>query len=230
MKGTRGQIEDRPADRSEAAADPGEADQGATGEVLPPGEPTADDVAATDAPADDQSRDGAAGTRAEGHGRRGDRRLATTALVAFVVTGLAVIVGGVAWYVWAQHDHHQRNDAITVAARDEALALLVLSPENVQATFDKVLANSTGGWRQEFAQQADQFTQVVRKGQVRSQATISESGIQTADDNHAVVLVSANAVIHNVDSPQGYPGVYRILMNLQRQDGRWLVSDLQFVP
>ncbi|NKQ51560.1 hypothetical protein HFP15_01550 [Amycolatopsis sp. K13G38] len=160
---------------------------------------------------------------------RHKRGLAATVVVSLVVVVLLVVAGGALWYVRGTHDHQARDAAITVAAREEVLALLSLSPEGVQGSLDRVLSGSTGGWRQQFAQQADQFTQVVRDGQVRAQATISASGIQNADDNRATVLVSANAVVTNTDSPQGYPAVYRVLLGMEQQDGKWLVSDLQFV-
>lgn len=160
---------------------------------------------------------------------RHGRGLALTTVVCLVLAVLLAAGSGVLWYVRAQHDHSRRDAAITVAARNEVVSLLTLSPENVQGTLDQVLAGSTGGWRQQFAQEADQFTQVVRNGQVRAQATVSASAIQSANDDHATALVSANAVIRNTDSPQGYPGVYRVLMNLELQNGAWLVADLQFV-
>jgi Mce-associated membrane protein len=159
---------------------------------------------------------------------RGTRAAATIVASVLVVVLLAV-AGGVLWYVRAQHDHEQRDDAITVAAREAVLALLTLDPENVQGSLDRVLASSTGGWREQFAQQADQFTQIVRNGQVRATATITASAIQSADDNRATLLVLANSQIRNVESPQGYPGVYRVLLGLELQGDRWLVSDVQFV-
>lgn len=159
----------------------------------------------------------------------GQRALAATVVVSLAAVLLCAIAGAGLWSVRAQHDARQRDNAITVAAREEVLNLLTLSPSTVQASLDKVLNGSTGGWRQQFAQEADQFTSVVHTQQVSATATITASAIQSADDDHATVLVSADAVIHNTASPQGYPGVYRVLMNLQAQNGAWLVSDLQFV-
>lgn len=159
----------------------------------------------------------------------GPRALAATVVIGLAAVLVFAIAGAGLWYLRAQHDARQRDNAITVAARDEVLNLLTLSPSTVRASLDKVLNGSTGGWRQQFAQEADQFTSVVNSQQVSATATITASAIQSADDDHATVLVSADAVIHNTASPQGYPGVYRVLMNLQAQNGTWLVSDLQFV-
>ena len=159
----------------------------------------------------------------------GQRALAAVIVVSTLAMLACAFAGVALWYVRAQHDHQQRDNAITVAARTEVLALLTLSPNTVQASLDKVLAGSTGGWRQQFAQQADQFAQVVHTQQVSATATVTASAIQSADDAHATVLVSAAAVVRNSASPQGYPGVYRVLANLQAQGGTWLVSDLRFV-
>lgn len=165
-------------------------------------------------------------------GARGVRRpkaLAATIVVSLVLVVLLAAGGGVLWYVRAQHSYQERDAAITVAARQAVLALLTLDPKNVQESVDKVLAGATGRWRQEFSKQAEQFTKMIPERKVRSDATITDSAIQSADDDRATVLVSANAAIRNVDSPKGYPGVYRALMELERQGDRWLVSDLQLV-
>lgn len=160
---------------------------------------------------------------------RHERGLGRTVVVSVVAVVLLVAGGGVLWWVRAQHDNHARDAAITLAAREAVLTLLTLNPEDVYGSLNQVLAASTGDWRQQFAQNADQFTKVVRDGQVRMKATISASAIQNADDTRATVLVSANAIIANTESPQGYPAVYRVLMILEHQHDRWLVSDLQFV-
>lgn len=157
------------------------------------------------------------------------RRALVVTVAALAAVVVFAVAGGVLWVVRAHHEHQARDDAITVAAREEVLALLTLNQKDVKGSLDKVLAGATGGWRERFAQEADQFTQVVQKQHVDATATITASAIQSADDTHATVLVAADAEIRNTNSPQGYPGVYRILMNLQSQDGVWLVSDLQFV-
>jgi Mce-associated membrane protein len=161
--------------------------------------------------------------------RPGRLALAATVVTSVLATVVFAAAGVALWYVRAQHDTQPRDNAITVAAREEVVALLSLSPNTVQASLDRVLSGSTGGWRQQFAQEAGQFTQVVNTQQINVTATVTASAIQSADDAHATVLVSADALIKNSQSPQGYPGVYRVLMNLQAQQGAWLVSDLQFV-
>jgi Mce-associated membrane protein len=167
--------------------------------------------------------DGTKRSRARG------RALAITTVISFVAAVVLAGSGGVLWFVRAAHDHQVRDTAVTVAARNQVLALLTLNPDSVQSSLDAVLAGATGGWRQQFAGEADRFTQVVHTGQVRAQATISSSAIQKADDQRATVLVSANAMIQNAESPQGYLGAYRVLLDLEIQGGRWLVSNLEFV-
>lgn len=208
MNRTPGETEDRTADDT--------------------AEPTTIDVPDDDT-VDDAADDDAAVENVERRRRPSQRALAATIIVSLMVMPLFAMVSVALWFIRAPHNHQQRDAAITVAAREEVLALLTLSPDSVQASLDRVLGGSTGGWRQQFAQEADQFTSIVRAQQVRATATITASGIQSADDSRATVLVSADAVIHNTQSPQGYPGVYRVLENLVLQDGTWLVSDLQFV-
>lgn len=187
---------------------------------------TADD---TDETVADVDEDSAGSVDDSARGTRRPRALAATVVVSVVLIVLLAAGGGVLWYVRAQHSHQERDAAITVAARQTVLALLTLDPKNVRDSVDKVLSGATGRWRQEFSKQAEQFTKMIPERKVRSDATVTDSAIQSADDNRATVLVSANAAIRNTDSPKGYPGVYRVLMDLERQGGRWLVSDLQLV-
>ncbi len=163
----------------------------------------------------------------------GDSRRPRVLAAVFVVSLLLAVVlaagGAVLWYVRDEADHEQRNSAITVSAREVVKTMLTMDPDNVDGSVDKVLASATGGWRQEFAEFSEQFGKVVQEQQVRAEVTITGSAIQRADDDSARVLVSANSVIKNQETPDGYAGAYRVLLNLESQGDEWLVSDLQFV-
>ena len=58
---------------------------------------------------------------------------------------------------------------------------------------------------------------------------VLRAGLVSGDSDSAVVLVAVDATVSNVKAPQGRPAHYRIKVDLAKEEGRWLVSKLEFV-
>lgn len=162
--------------------------------------------------------------------RRGWKRSTWTLAALSVLLVLSLAVGGLLF--WRDREaaatESDRADVI-LAARQEVLNLIGLSHTDTDATFGRLLAGATGDFRNQLAQQADSFKQAVNQGQVASTGQISEAGVERLDGDTATTLVVAGANIKNTQVPQGEKRQYRLRLTLQRQDGRWLVSQLEFV-
>ncbi|MFJ8816425.1 hypothetical protein [Amycolatopsis thermoflava] len=62
-----------------------------------------------------------------------------------------------------------------------------------------------------------------------STGQIADAGIERLSGDDATALVVASANVKNTQAPQGENRQYRLLLTLHREDGRWLVSELEFV-
>ena len=49
------------------------------------------------------------------------------------------------------------------------------------------------------------------------------------NDNQATVLTAVTSIVKNTEAPEGQQRVYRMKMTLDHTDGRWLVSNVEFV-
>ena len=70
---------------------------------------------------------------------------------------------------------------------------------------------------------------MLNEGQVESTGEVKSVGIIDATDDHATVLAAVTSTVKNTEAPDGELRVYRMKMILDQVDGRWLVSNVEFV-
>lgn len=148
--------------------------------------------------------------------------LACLLLLAAVVALSVQVIGA--------HTDRERNDVVTAIAREVTVRLLTVNPGDPKSAMDAVMDRASGDFRQQLIAQNDEFTAAVREAKVSSEATITESAVQSAGDTQAVLLLTANATVKNAKSPNGEQRQYRIVVELDRADGPWTVSKLDFAP
>lgn len=149
-------------------------------------------------------------------------------LATVVVLALGVVVG-LQWQDGRDQDR-LRQEAINVA-RMQSVNLMTINPDNIDKQLQVMLDGATGEFQRQFTGVRDTFAQVVRDGKVSSEGSVDEAGISQLADDSATVLVAVRATVKNAETPpEGKPRLYRISVELQRKDDRWLVSGMQFVP
>jgi Mce-associated membrane protein len=92
-----------------------------------------------------------------------------------------------------------------------------------------VLDGATGEFRTQFEAGTQDLAELVTANQAVSRGEVLEAGIVTADEDSARVLVVADSTVTNTAGTEPQKRHYRLQLDLVRDDGRWLVSDLQFV-
>ncbi|MDQ6641819.1 MAG: hypothetical protein M3Y66_04920 [Actinomycetota bacterium] len=146
-------------------------------------------------------------------------------LVVIIATG-ASGVGGSAKDTVAGRDY----DAVTRAATDETLAFMAVDYRNMDPLMAKVLAGSTGQFRQEYQRSSVQLKSAVSAQQSISTGKVLSVGISTLDPNSAVVFIAADSQVQNRSTNgKKQPRYYRLQMDMSKVKGRWLVAKLQFV-
>jgi Mce-associated membrane protein len=122
-----------------------------------------------------------------------------------------------------------RRDA-TQAARQLVRNLMMLDSNDAQASLGRVLALSTGDFREQLTSQSSGLQQVLGQAHVSSSGDVSEAGLVKLDRDDATVLVAARALVKNSELPNGTPRQYRMSVTLQRVSGQWLAANVEFVP
>jgi Mce-associated membrane protein len=152
------------------------------------------------------------------------------AVLLGVLVAVAVVLG------IRDHRHHASTSSLAAtepaamaAARQEAVALTTIGYKTAASDLDRVLAGATGQLRTQFSKERSQLPTTLAQTKSVSRGTVLSSALSSIDGDKAQVLVAADAQVSGTDT--GSTGVlkhYRMVMTLQRLDGRWLVSDVAF--
>ncbi|MET8243859.1 hypothetical protein ABZV31_05120 [Streptomyces sp. NPDC005202] len=190
----------------------------------------AQDMNAQDMNAEDMNAE-AVNTGALSNGRglnKGRRRALTAGLVAATVltTALSIWLG---LRLSDQRAAEQRRQDILAAARQSALNFTSLDYRHYGQDSQNVLKGATGDFKKQFAAQTEELTKLVARNKSVSEGQVLEAGIVRSDARSARVLVVADSKVTNTAVPEGQARTYRLQLDLVRQGGRWLTSDVEFV-
>jgi Mce-associated membrane protein len=191
------------------------------GSVVDPTE----EVATQDEPVEDS---GAEGTSTAGNGA--GRRL--TALCAVLLVLFVSAVAAATVFTVQSRDGREvtaRNDAVLSTARAAAVNLVTLRYSSARDDLDRILASTTGDFRNQFSDVSGSFEKVLGDGQVDSTGQVNEAGVVTSDENAATVLAAVTSTVKNTEAPDGEERTYRMKISLEHIDESWLVSNVEFV-
>jgi len=155
-------------------------------------------------------------------------RITAMLLAALCLALAAAIVFAGRWYGDRQLDRaHQQAMA---AAKQTTVDFVSVSAGSVDRDLQRIVAGSTGDFRDEFSRGQSQVRAAIVENNVDSRGTVLRAALVSGDRKHAVVLVAVDATVKNTKAPEGRQSHYRIQVELNRSgSGRWLVSRLQFV-
>jgi Mce-associated membrane protein len=160
-------------------------------------------------------------------GRAG--RLAA-AVLAIVVIVLAVTASWLGVSVWRERAAADHAAGAEQAARQTAVNMVSIDYRNVRQGVDRVISGMTGDIKDQWATQAKTIVDTATKNQATSTVQAVRAGVVSADGDSAEVIVAVTAVTSSPKVKQAAPRYYRFSMDLERVDGRWLVSRLGLVP
>ncbi len=123
-----------------------------------------------------------------------------------------------------------QRQAATETADRVALGLSTVSSDTARQQLDGLIQDSTGAFRDQISGTAAAFTQLVQMGKVTSRGVVTGVGLEKIEPGTAIALVGVRATVANSQAPQGVQRSHRIAVHLQREGGRWLASNVVFVP
>ena len=119
---------------------------------------------------------------------------------------------------------------VAAAARREALAFLTVDHRDMDPLIDAVLDGATDGFAKQYASQRGTLTSEAVRTEATSTPEVVALGVGDQDEESATVLVAANSTVTNASTgAEGQVRYYRLRLQLVREGGRWLTSDLRFV-
>jgi Mce-associated membrane protein len=129
-----------------------------------------------------------------------------------------------------QAAEQQRSAEFAAAARQSAVTLMSLDFNKAKEDVQRIIDNSTGQFRDDFKNQADDFIKVAQDSKVITEVTVNATGVEQMTNDTAVVLVSATSRVTNAAGAKQEPRSWRLSVNLQRDGGQIKMSKVEFVP
>lgn len=156
-------------------------------------------------------------------------------LSLLAVLTVAVVVGGV--LVWqARADRavaetsQQRYGEVMVAATAEAEAFVNVRYDDAEASLDRVAEGATGDFREQYTSSRDRIIREIRKNRSVLEGEVRYTGVVDVSGDRATVLaVTSGTVASRQTDNQPVERDFRLRLELVREDGRWLTSDLEVV-
>ncbi|WP_330255053.1 hypothetical protein OG874_11180 [Nocardia sp. NBC_00565] len=159
------------------------------------------------------------------------RRVAAVALIAVVTIAAA---GASAYFAIAHRDAvHQADERLDYvqAARQGVVNILSVDFNSANNDVKRILEDATGAWREEFAPQAQPFTDVVQKSKVVTTAEVTAAGLEHRnDDGTAQVLVAAKSKVSNSAGASNEQRTFRLRVTVAPDAGRLKIAKMEYVP
>lgn len=149
-------------------------------------------------------------------------------LAAFLLALVAAVVSGIVWNTGRAAESDRA--AALEAARNAAVMLTSINHETAEQDVRRVVEDSTGDFGGLFAQNLDSYIALVKESKVSTQGEVTGAGIDSIDASTARAILAVKANVSNQSVPNGEARFYRMVTELEKKDGEWLVSRVEFVP
>ncbi|AEF38875.1 hypothetical protein [Hoyosella subflava] len=171
---------------------------------------------------------------AQAHEEKAEERSRAKPLLALAFTGL-IALSGVLGYLYWDTSRGERALAQAETLRIQAVSDASTYAElmgsytytDLEQSFSDVIAVSTPEFAEEYETVANELRDAVTESRGVSQGSAIHAAVQSVDENQATVLVFLNQEVTNVLRPEGGIEASRLVVSLERDGDRWLLSDVQ---
>ena len=130
---------------------------------------------------------------------------------------------------WQQQRVADNRAAALAAGRQIAVNFVTMNATTFDADTKRVLDDSTGAFRKEYASTLAQLKPVVTANKTISTVERAEASLVSGDDDSAKVIVGVVAPTSNASTPKAEKKTYRLRLDLVKVGDAWKVSTLDFV-
>jgi hypothetical protein len=163
-------------------------------------------------------------------GRRGGSRPALP-LVPTLAVLLVLLLGGIAflWLTRPETSAVRTDDYVEAlqAARSGVVDLTSFDYLTLDDDIEQVRRVATGDLRDEAAAELDNRRDVITQAEAVVNTEVVGAGVTRADDSTATVLLVIQSTQESNAAEQAQVVRYRIEVELQKSDGRWLLSGIK---
>jgi Mce-associated membrane protein len=143
---------------------------------------------------------------------------------------LGTLVGWLGFRVYQGHSEAEQHALFVQAARQGAVNLTTINWNEADAGVQRILDSATGAFHDDFAQRSQPFVDVIKQTQSTTEGTVTASGLESATESEAQVMVSVSVKTSSAAAPQQDPRSWRMRIAVQKVGDAVLVSNVEFVP
>ncbi|MFM9034156.1 MAG: hypothetical protein ACKOQ4_07690 [Mycobacterium sp.] len=164
-------------------------------------------------------------------GRSVPLRLAGLMLAALMTAGLLAATGYLLWQHRQETRQRQWSAEYAAAARQGVINLMSIDYASAKDSVQRVLDGSTGRFRANFADTADDFVKALTEEKIVTKATVNDAAVESMTADSAVVMVAATSRREGPQAPkdQQEPRRWRVVVSLERDGGQIKMSGVEFV-
>jgi len=157
-------------------------------------------------------------------------RAATWAVCALAIGGLLALTG-IMINNHKQVSAERAHDREVVEAADNGVvALLSIDHSRAQDDVQRVLDLSIGAFHDDFASRAADFVKTAQDSKAVTKGSITASALESATADSAIVLLAASSQVTNLSGARGDPRPWRMSVTMSRDEDKWKMSNVEFVP
>ncbi|MGQ0776069.1 MAG: hypothetical protein ACT4NY_16875 [Pseudonocardiales bacterium] len=146
--------------------------------------------------------------------------------VALVFILLGLVFG---WRLIQSDTVQARREVVLQTARQAADNLTTINYRTADRDVQELLDASIEEFPAQFGISGPAFVDVVKQTKLVSTSEITSAGIERVDEQTARVLVAVKASVSDAATPRGTQRNYRMGVELVLTEGRWLVSNVEFI-
>jgi len=149
----------------------------------------------------------------------------------------ALVIGGLLALTGIMINSHKQVAALRAhdrevveAADNGVVALLSIDHSRAQADVQRVLDQSIGAFHDDFASRAADFIKTAEDSKAVTKGSVTASALESATADSAIVLLAASSQVTNLSGARGEPRPWRMSVTMSRDEDKWKMSNVEFVP
>ncbi|WP_319456122.1 MULTISPECIES: hypothetical protein [unclassified Mycobacterium] len=194
----------------------------------------ADETKAVDADEDEDDDVDEAAEKPARSRRRPSRQLllkvGAAALVIVASLGLLGLGGSMYWHHRNVEAQQRQSAEFAAAARQSVVTLMSLDFNKAEEDVKRILDNTTGDFKKDFENSAQEFVQVAQASKVVTEATVNAVAVQSMTKDTATVLVAVVTRVSNAASKTQEPRSWRLSVDVTRDGDQLKLAKVEFVP
>lgn len=151
------------------------------------------------------------------------RRVGVFLLIVIAVAAIAG-VAVLGWKMKQQSAIDSAADEAERTAQSYAVALTSVSSDHLDQNFADVLNGATGEFKDMYSQSSGQLRQLLVDNKATAQGKVIDSGVKSASTSKVEVLLFVDQTVTNTATPDPRVDRSRVVMTMEKTDGRWLAS------